>query len=104
MLKKFVFKTISTIEIPKSSKLYRYVNKVTKRYHARYNCNNKHGPKIINLTQMAIPKKAYLLFFFSRHYNKIMKLKCKAPSNLSLFSFNCVSHMTNYVYFKLSKS
>ena len=30
MLKKFVFKKISTIEIPKSSKLYRYVNKVRK--------------------------------------------------------------------------
>ena len=30
MLKKFVFKKISTIEIPKSSKLYRCVNKVRK--------------------------------------------------------------------------
>ena len=30
MLKKFVFKKISTIEIPKSSKLHRYVNKVRK--------------------------------------------------------------------------
>ena len=28
MLKKFVFKKISTIDIPKSSKLHRYVNKV----------------------------------------------------------------------------
>ena len=36
MLKKFVFKKISTIEIPKSSKLHRYVNKVRKLYHARY--------------------------------------------------------------------
>ena len=35
MLKKFVFKKISTIEIPKSSKVYRYVNKVRKLYHAR---------------------------------------------------------------------
>jgi len=30
MLKKFVFKKILTIEIPKSSKLHRYVNKVRK--------------------------------------------------------------------------
>ena len=52
---------------------------------------------------MAIPKKAYLLSFFSRHYHKIMKLKCKARRYLSLFSCNCVSHMTNYVNFKLSK-
>ena len=105
MLKKFVFKKISTIEIPKSSKLHRYVNKARKRYHARHKCNNKRDPKIINLTKMAIPKKAYLLSFFSRHYHKIMKLKCKARRYLSLFSCNCVSHimMTNYVNFKLSK-
>ena len=32
-----------------------------------------------------------------------MKLKCKARRYLSLFSCNCVSHMTNYVNFKLSK-
>ena len=31
-----------------------------------------------------------------------MKLKCKAGQYLSLFSCNCVSHMTNYVNFKLS--
>ena len=49
------------------------------------------------------PKKAYLLSFFSRHYHKIMKLKCKARRCLSLFSCNCVSRMTNYVNFKLSK-
>ena len=67
MLKKFVFKKISTIEIPKSLKLHRYVNKVRKLYHARYKCNNKRDPKIINLNKMAIPKKAYLLSFFSRH-------------------------------------
>ena len=103
MLKKFVFKKISTIEIPKSSKLHRYVNKVRKLYHARYKCNNKRDPKIMNLNKMAIPKKAYLLSFFSRHYHKIMKLKCKARRYLSLFSCNCVSHMTNYVNFKLSK-
>ena len=46
LLKKFVFKKISTIEIPKSSKLHRYVNKVRKLYHARYKCNNKRDPKI----------------------------------------------------------
>ena len=103
MLKKFVFKTISTIEIPKSSKLHRYVNKVRKLYHARYKCNNKRDPKIINLNKMAIPKKAYLLSFFSRHYPKKMELKCKARRYLSLFSYKCVSHMTKYVNFKLSK-
>ena len=103
MLKKFVFKKISPIEITKSSKLHRYVNKVRKLYHARSKCNNKRDPKIMNLNKMAIPKKAYLLSFFSRHYHKIMKLKCKARRYLSLFSCNCVSHMTNYVNFKLSK-
>ena len=36
LLKKFVFKKISTIKTPKSSKLHRYVNKVRKLYHARY--------------------------------------------------------------------
>ena len=71
MLKKFVFKKISMIEIPKSSKLHRYLNKVRKLYHARYKCNNKRDPKIINLNKMAIPKKAYLLSFFSRHYHKM---------------------------------
>ena len=52
---------------------------------------------------MAVPKKGYLLSFFSRHYQRIMKLKCKAHRYLSLFSCNCVSHMTDYVNFKLSK-
>ena len=51
---------------------------------------------------MAIPKKAYLLSFFSRHYHKVIKLKCKARRYLS-FSCNCVSHRTNYLNFKLSK-
>ena len=46
LVKKFVFKKISMIEIPKSSKLHRYVNKVRKLYHARYKCNNKRDPKI----------------------------------------------------------
>ena len=40
-LSKFVLKKISTIDIPKCSKLHRYVNKVRKLYHARYKCNNK---------------------------------------------------------------
>ena len=53
MLKKFVFKKISTIEIPKSSKLHRNVNKVRKLYHARYKCNTKRDPKIIKLNRMA---------------------------------------------------
>ena len=65
MLKKFVFQKISTIHIPKSSKLHRYVNKVRKLYHARYKCNNKRDPKIINFNKMAIPKKAYLLSFYT---------------------------------------
>ena len=55
MLKKFVLKKVSTIEIPKTSKLHRCVNKVKKLYHARYKCNNKRNPKIINLNKMAIP-------------------------------------------------
>ena len=93
ILKKFVLKKISTIDIPKSLKLHRYVNKVRKLYHARYKCNNKCDPKIINLNKRAIHKKAYLLSFFSRHYHRIMK-KCKARRYLSLFSCNCVSHMT----------
>ena len=46
MLKEFAFKKISTIEIPKSSKLHRYVNKVRELYRARYKCNNKRDPKI----------------------------------------------------------
>ena len=58
MLKKFVFKTISTID-SRSSKLHRYVNKVRKLYHARYKCNNKCDPKINKtIAKMAIPKKA----------------------------------------------
>ena len=84
MLNKFVFKKISTVEIPRSSKLHRYVNKVRKLYQARYICNNKRDPK-----------KTYLLSFFSRHYHKIMKLKCKTRRYLSLFTCNCVSRMTN---------
>ena len=78
LLKKFVCKKISTIEIPKSSKLHRFVNnKVRKLYHARYKCNKKRDPKIINLNKIAILKRAYLLSFFSRNYHKIMKLNVK---------------------------
>ena len=62
LVKKFDFKKISTIEIPTSSKLHRYVNKARKLYHARYKCNNKRDPKIINLNKMAIPKKAFVAF------------------------------------------
>ena len=102
MLKNFVFKKISKIEIPKSSKLHRYVHKVRKLYHARYKCNNKRDPQITNVNKTAIPKKAYLLSFFSRHYHKTMKLKCKARQYFS-FSCNIASRMTNYMNFKLSK-
>ena len=42
---------------------------------------------------MAIPKKAYLLSFFSRHYHRIMELKCKARQYLSLFMQNHSSTM-----------
>ena len=87
MLKKFVFKTISTIEIPKSSKPNRYVNKVRKLYHARYKCNNKRDRKIINLNKMAIPKKAYLLSFFSGHYHKKMELKCRKAEHVDIYHY-----------------
>ena len=63
MWKNFVLKKISKIEIPKSSKHHRHVHKVRKLYHARYKCNNKRDPKIINVNKIAIPKKAYLLSF-----------------------------------------
>ena len=72
MLKTFVFKKISTIDMPKSSKLHRYVNKVRKNF-IMHDINDKCDPMIINLNKMAIPKKAYLLSFFSRHYHRIMK-------------------------------
>ena len=73
MLKNFVFKKISKIEIPKSSKLHRYVHKLRKLYHARYKCNNKRDPNIIYVNKIAIPKKAYLLSFFSRHYHTLYR-------------------------------
>ena len=46
LVKKFVFKKISTIEIPKSSKLHRYVNKVRKLYHARYKLKDVRAQKL----------------------------------------------------------
>ena len=79
------------------------IAKVRELYHTRYKCNNNRDRKIINLNKISILKKIYFLSSFSRHYHKIMKLKCKARRYLSLFSCNCVSHMTNYVNFKLSK-
>ena len=41
--------------------LHRYVHKVRKLHHARYKCNNKRDPEIINVNKIAISKKAYLL-------------------------------------------
>ena len=61
MLTNYVFKQISKIEIPKSSKLHHYVHKVRRLYHARYKCDNKRDPKIIYVNKIAIPKKDYLL-------------------------------------------
>ena len=54
MLKKFVFKKISTIKIPKSPKLHRYVNKVRNLHHARYKCNNKRDPKLITCSLFVV--------------------------------------------------
>ena len=102
VLKKFLFKRISSILIPKSSKLHRYVKKVRKLYNTRYKCNHKHDPKIFYLIKVTVPKKTSLLSLSSRLYHVIMKLKCKARRYLSLFSCNSESHMTNYLSFKLS--
>ena len=68
VLKKFLFKRISSILIPKSSKLHRYVKKVRKLYNTRYKYNHKHD----------VPKKTSLLSLSSRLYHVVMKLKCKA--------------------------
>ena len=102
VLKKFLFKRISSILIPKSSKLHRYVKKVRKLYNTRYKCNHKLDPKISYLLTVTVPKKTSLLSLSSRLYHVIMKLKCKARRYLSLFSCNSESHMTNYFSFKLS--
>ena len=102
VLKKFLFKRISSILIPKSSKLHRYVKKVRKLYNTRYKYNHKHDPKIFYLIKATVPKKTSLLSLSSRLYHVVMKLKCKARRYLSLFSCNSKSHMTNYFSFKLS--
>ena len=104
MLKKIVFKTISSILIPKSSKLHRYVKKVRKLYNTRYKCNHKHDPKIFYLIKVTVPKKTSLLSFSSWLYNVIMKLKCKARRYLSLFSCNSESHRTNYLSTDVEKN
>ena len=99
VLKKFLFKRISSILVPKSSKLHRYVKKVRKLYNTRYKCNHKHDIKdiLINiLIKVTVPKKTSLLSLSSRLYHVIMKLKCKARRYLSLFSCKSESHMTNY--------
>ena len=77
VLKKFLFKRISSILIPKSSKLHRYVKKVRKLYNTRYKCNHKHDPKIfyLSLIKVTVPKKT-LLSLSSWLYHVIMKLKC----------------------------
>ena len=62
VLKKFLFKRISSILIPKSSKLHRYVKKVRKLYNTRYKCNHKHDPKIFYLIKVTVPKKTSFVF------------------------------------------
>ena len=84
MLKKFLFKRISSILIPKSSKLHRYVKKVRKLYNTRYKCNHKHDPKIFYLIKVTVPKKTSLLSLSSRLYHVIMKLKCKARARYEI--------------------
>ena len=85
VLKKFLFKMISSILKPKSSKLHRYVKKVRKLYNTRYKCNHKHDPKIFYLIKVTVPKKTSLLSLSSRLYHVIMKLKFKARRCLSLW-------------------
>ena len=100
VLKKFLFKRISSILIPKSLKLHRYVKNARKFYNTRYKCNHKRDPDTL-LIKVTVPKKSYLLSF-SRLYHMIMKLKCKALRYLLLFSCNNESHVTNYLNFKLN--
>ena len=74
MLKKFLFKRISSILIPKSSKLHRYVKKVRKLYNTRYKCNHKHDPKIFYLIKVNAGTVCYwnkssgITIFFSKEY------------------------------------
>ena len=95
---KFLFKRISSILIPESSKRHRYVKKVRKLYNTRYKCNHKHDPKIFYLIKVTVPKKTSLLSLSSRLYHVIMKLKCKARRYLSLFSCNSESHSLFLIY------
>ena len=103
MLKKVSLhlKRISSILIPKSSKLHRYVKKVIKLCNTRYKCNHKHDPKIFYVIKVTVPKKTYLLSFSSlfNHTYVIMKPKCNCTARryLSLFSCNSQSRMTNYL-------
>ena len=103
MLKKVSLhlKRISSILIPKSSKLHRYVKKVIKLCNTRYKCNHKHDPKIFYAIKVTVPKKTYLLSFSSlfNHTYVIMKPKCNCTARryLSLFSCNSQSRMTNYL-------
>ena len=92
VLKKLLFKRISSILIPKSSKLHRYVKKVRKLYNTRYKCNHTHDPKIFHSIKVTVPKKTSLLALSSRLYHVIMKLKCRARQYFSLFSCYSESH------------
>ena len=74
VLKKFLFKRISSIRIPMSSKLHRYVKKVRKLYNTRYGKNKviliilrlkflkTRAPCVIGTS---LPE---LQFFFSKEY------------------------------------
>ena len=73
VLKKFLFKRISSILIPKFSKLHRYVKKVRKLYNTRYKCNHKHDPKIfLFIIKVTVPKKTSLLSLSSRLYHVLL--------------------------------
>ena len=90
MLKKSLFKRlkrISSILIPKSSKLHRFVKRVRKLYNTRYKCDHKHDPKIFYVIKVAVPKKTYLLSFSSLFYHTymIMKLMCNCLQSTSIF-------------------
>ena len=61
--------------------------KVRKLCHARYKCNNKRDPKIINLNKMAIPKLAYLLGPGKFHVVVLVNLKKAEHRNNELFAY-----------------
>ena len=93
VLKKFPFKRISSILIPKSSKLHRYVKKVRKLYNTRYKCNHKHNPKIFYLIKVTVPKKTSLLSLSSRLNHKNYNfLHCDWLKKL-LFSTNSLAKL-----------